>query len=108
MSETTRLRVEAVEERPRPKAVEAPPPPAEVAAPEPAPVETEYSTMLASFRTLGYVLSGRFILLLALIGAFILTCMAMFDPSVTRLWIAGTFAALALWPCVFLEVIKRR
>jgi hypothetical protein len=106
MSETTRLRVEAVEERPRPKAVE-PLPPAPPPTPEPPAYEVEYSAMLAAFRALGYAVSGRMILLLALIGAFVLACMAMFDPSTMRLYVLIAFAALVMAPCVLLEVRKR-
>lgn len=79
-------------------------------APPPAPVEIPPSTltvMLASFAALGFALSARALLLLALFGAFVLAVMAMQQQTSASLEVFLAYAALTVLPVTFLEVRRR-
>lgn len=99
---------------PTPK-VPAPPipdEPAAVAAPEPPlaaqPVRRQpeaIEVIVAAFAGLGYALSARALLLLALVGGFIL---AMTGRSVMGLLVLIAYGLLAIIPLVILEVRKGR
>ncbi len=78
----------------------------EISAPTAKP--TAMDVMVAAFGALGYALSARALLLLALIGAFVLAVMAMLEPSVLRLAVLGAFAVGAVGPVTILEIRKGR
>ena len=127
MAEVTRLRVEevAVEQPTRPpQPTIAPAPQIEAARPSipaieepqvffspprytPSPKSPTDEAMEAAFRAVGFALSARALLLLALIGAFVLAVMAMIGP-VDRLWVLCAYCCLMVIPLVFLEVRKGR
>lgn len=132
MAEVTRLRVEEVAvERPTiPQPMIAPlGPPIEQAAPrEPVYMGRGYEVppvitfsgggsetrskpsdeaMEAAFKAVGFALSARALLFLALVGSFVLALLAMVGDS-ARLWVLGTYCVLVILPLVFLEVRKGR
>jgi hypothetical protein len=63
--------------------------------------------MLAAFAALGFALSARLILFLAIVGAFALGVMAMLSPSVLKLAIVVCYGALTVIPMVYLELRRR-
>lgn len=63
--------------------------------------------MLTAFKALGFALSARALLFLALIGAFVLAVMAMLAQSYGALAVFIAYGILAVGPVTFLE-IKRR
>ena len=64
---------------------------------------TLFQTMLAAFTALGYALSARAILLLALIGAFVLAVRAQ---TAMDLGVLIAYALFAIVPVVVLEIRK--
>jgi hypothetical protein len=83
--------------------------PTPISTPEPAePPEPRTSDVLyAAFAGLGYALSARALLLLALIGAIGLGVMAMLRGGWMPLAILGVYAVLTVLPVVYLEIHKR-
>ena len=63
--------------------------------------------MEAAFKAVGFALSARALLFLALVGSFVLALLAMTGNS-SRLWVLGTYCVLVILPLVFLEVRKGR
>jgi hypothetical protein len=63
--------------------------------------------LIAAFGALGYALSARALLLLALLGAFVLGVFAMLNRDLMSLAILATYAALTVLPVVWLEIQKR-
>lgn len=55
------------------------------------------------FKSLGYVLSARALLLLALIGAFVLAVMAMVWQTLAALEVFSAYAIFAVIPVAYLE-----
>ena len=131
MAEVTRLRVEevAVERPPSPTPTIAPPGlPIEQATQPAPPFERPFTfatpaytpttipithrgpsdeAMEAAFKAVGFALSARALLFLALVGSFVLALLAMTGNS-SRLWVLGTYCILVILPLVFLEVRKGR
>ena len=64
--------------------------------------------ILSSFASLGYALSARALLLLALLGAFVLAVLAMEGQSVMGLWILGVYSMFTVVPVTVLEIRKTR
>lgn len=75
--------------------------------PEPA-ASTVKPSSLAAFEALGYALSARALLLLALIGAFVLAVMAMQYQTAGSLEVFVAFALGAVLPVTILEIRKGR
>jgi hypothetical protein len=77
--------------------------------PEPAePREPSTSeVLLLAFQSLGYALSARALLMLALVGAFTLGVMAMLNGKLMSLAILAVYAVLTVIPMVVLELRKR-
>lgn len=65
------------------------------------------SVLVTAFAALGYALSARAILLLALIGAFVLACFAMKSQTQDALAVLIAYCVLAVLPVVALEIRKR-
>jgi hypothetical protein len=85
-----------------------PPTPEAVAEAHPQPREPRTSeVLLAAFQSLGYALSARALLLLALIGAFVLGVFAMVNRDLMSLAILATYSAMTVIPVVWLELNKR-
>lgn len=111
----TRTAVEELPPKARPTpTLVSPPTPEPIQAPLPAPAPQPtvidpdvMQVVLTAFSGLGYALSARALLLLALIGAFALATMAMLTPSTMRLLVLIAFATLVVLPCVWLEIRKR-
>jgi hypothetical protein len=89
--------------------MEAPiqPPPNLTQAP-PQPIEpSALSVILNAFAALGYALSARALLLLSLIGAFVLACMAMTRGDNYGLAVLIAFCVLTVIPVTALEIRRR-
>lgn len=125
MANVTRLLVEEVSPQPSPMVSIAPPeppptieaiqlpPPQEVkpritfAPPETVPPDpTEIA--LAAFKALGFALSARALLCLALLGAFALGVFVMVTPDVIRLLALIAYCILTIAPLTYLEKTKGR
>lgn len=78
----------------------------EAVAPEP-PEPRASDVLVAAFGALGYALSARALLFLALIGAFTLGVMAMLSGKPMSLAILAAYALLTVIPMVVLELRKR-
>ncbi|MDE2096649.1 MAG: hypothetical protein KGL39_05325 [Patescibacteria group bacterium] len=61
-----------------------------------------------TFKALGFALSGRAILLTALVGAFAIAVMAMIWPSYFSLEILVAYGIFAVIPVAYLEVRRRQ
>lgn len=92
-----------------PKARKTPPPP----TPDPqGPPERhdEYSILnvtVAAFTGLGFALSARALLLLALIGAFVLAVLAAMAQTTSTLYVLIAFSILVVLPVTCLEFFRR-
>jgi hypothetical protein len=64
--------------------------------------------LLAAFAALGYAVSARALLFIALIGAFCLAVMSMLSQSVMSVIVLGVYLALTVLPMVFLELRAKR
>ena len=79
------------------------------ATPSPAPA-LAYSTLdvvLAAFSGLGYALSARALLLLALVGAFVLSLMAIQSQTLPALEVLVAYCVFTVVPVCFLEIRRR-
>ena len=63
--------------------------------------------VVMAFTGLGYALSARSLLLLALIGAFVLAVMAMQSQTMASLEVLVAYSVIAILPIAYLEVRKR-
>jgi len=79
-----------------------------VFAPDPpAPDTRRAEATLATFRALGYVLSARALLLVAVLGGFVLAVMAMLHESPASLYVLVAWCCLTIGPIVALELRRR-
>ncbi len=62
---------------------------------------------MAAFKSAGYILSARALLLLSLLGAFVLAVMAMLWQTLPALEVLIAYAMLAVLPVVYLETRRR-
>ncbi len=74
---------------------------------QPAPKSSSLGTAIEVFRALGFALSARAILLLAIVGAFVLAVMAMLSQTQEGLFVLVAYSCLTVIPAMILE-IKRR
>lgn len=77
---------------------------------QPAAAESEPSTLatvVGVFAALGYALSARALLLLALVGGFVLSVMAMNAQTQATLFVLVAYALLIVLPIVALEIRRR-
>ena len=65
------------------------------------------TVVLNAFAALGYALSARALLLLSLIGAFSLACMAMTRGDNPGLMVLVAFCLLTVVPVTILEIRRR-
>jgi len=104
-SSVRRLSVEDV--LPRPRAV----PPVQTAETPLPPLQPQTSStpdaIVATFRALGYVLSARALLLLALVFSFALAVMAMLSQTLFSLYVLLAGSAFAVLPVAYLETRRR-
>jgi hypothetical protein len=84
----------------------SPPPTPEPVAAEPREPRTS-EVLVAAFQGLGYALSARALLFLALVGAFVIGVFAMINRDWMSLAILATYAGLTVIPVVWLEIQKR-
>lgn len=63
---------------------------------------------IAIFKALGYALSARAILLVALIGAFVLAVMAVNAQSILSLEILAVYGTFGVIPVAYLEARRPR
>jgi hypothetical protein len=64
--------------------------------------------LLAAFSALGYAVSARALLFLALVGAFSLAVMAMLNQTTMSVTVLGLYCVLTVLPLVFLELRAKR
>ena len=64
--------------------------------------------LLAAFTALGYALSARALLFIALVGAFALAVMAMLNQTVMSAVVLGIYMLLVILPMVYLELRAKR
>lgn len=67
---------------------------------------TTFDVVLAAFGALGYALSARALLLLALLGAFFLGYEAMILQTPLALATLATYGVIAVFPIAYLEIRK--
>ena len=101
-STVRRLSVEEIE-RPRPVKTE---PAISSTAPTQLPAST-LDVAVAAFTGLGFALSARALLLLALIGAFVLAVMAMQSQTLAALETLIAYAVFTVIPVAYLEIRRR-
>lgn len=82
------------------------PVPAPPVAPQ-SPVKSEHDALIAAFRTAAKILSVRGLLFAALIGALVLTVLAILIGGVMPLIALGLYLALTIVPIVYLEIRSR-
>lgn len=64
--------------------------------------------MLGMFSALGFAVSARFLMFLALLGAFSLAVMAMMSQTVMAVVVLGVYCALIVLPLVMIEIRSKR
>jgi hypothetical protein len=75
----------------------------------PAPPKSDTTEIVATaFRGLGFALSARALLLIAILGAFVLATMAMVRTSNASLFVLIAYSVLVVLPVVALEIAKGR
>ena len=73
----------------------------------PPPQPNTLDVLLAAFTALGYAISARALLMLAIVGAFVLAVMAILSDKIPALVALGLFAALVVIPMCILELRRR-
>lgn len=63
---------------------------------------------MAAFRTAGYILSARALLLLALVGAFVLAVMATVSQTLPALEVLIVYGMTTVLPVAYLETRRGR
>ncbi len=63
--------------------------------------------LIAAFGGLGYALSARSLLLLALVGAFVLAVQAMSNQTLASLEVLIAYAVFTVIPVSYLEIRRR-
>ena len=76
-------------------------------APIPNSSTSSHEQVLTAFKALGFALSARALLLIALIGAFILAVMAMWSQTLPALEVLAAYGIFVMLPAVWLEVRRR-
>lgn len=82
----------------------------QMVTPEPTVIVQKQSisdVMLAAFSALGFAVSARFLLFLAILGAFALAVMAMRSEHTISLVVLGLWSVLTVLPLVALEINSR-
>lgn len=74
---------------------------------EPTLPPSTLQLLLTAFAGLGYALSARALLLLALIGAFVLAVMAMQAQTQAALMVFAAYALGTVVPVTYLEIRRR-
>lgn len=114
-STVRRVSVEEVEPRtrPRPSLVHPnlnPPPPTPEppqASPPPEPTSSALDVTVAAFTGLGYALSVRALLLMALVGAFVIGFKAMEAQTPIAMIGLSIYALFTVVPIAYLEIARR-
>ena len=98
-STVRRLNVEEVAPRKRPMEVLSTPAPAPT---NPTPQPSTLDVVVGAFAALGYALSARALLLLALIGAFVLSLMAITSQTLPALEVLVAYCCFTVIPVAYL------
>ena len=99
-----RLSVEDVPGKPRPRPI------LQENQSQPPTASTQVSSapdLVSAFKALGYILSARALLLLALIGAFVLAVMATLYQTLPSLEVLIAYAMFTVIPVAYLETRRR-
>ena len=103
-STVRRLNVEEVAPRRRPTEVQLPPPAPTIPTPQPSTLDV----VVGAFAALGYALSARALLLLSLIGAFVLSLMAITSQTLPALEVLVAYCCFTVIPVAYLEIRRRQ
>ena len=82
----------------------APPPAPTIPTPQPSTLDV----VVGAFAALGYALSARALLLLALIGAFVLSLMAITSQTLPALEVLVAYCCFTVIPVAYLEIRRRQ
>ena len=102
-STVRRLNVEEVAPRKRPMEVLSAPAPT-----TPTPQPSTLDVVVSAFAALGYALSARALLLLSLIGAFVLSLMAITSQTLPALEVLVAYCCFTVIPVAYLEIRRRQ
>ena len=78
-----------------------------IRGPQTEQTSSTHEAIVATFRSLGYVLSARALLLLALVFAFVLAVMAMISQTQFSLYVLLAGSAFTVLPVAYLETRRR-
>lgn len=113
-STVRRVSVEEVEPRPRPRPslvhpnLNPPPTPEPLpTSPPPEPTSSALEVAVAAFTGLGYALSVRALLLMALVGAFVIGFKAMEAQTPIAMIGLSIYALFTVVPIAYLEIARR-
>ena len=104
-STVRRLNVEEVAPRKRPMEVLSASAPAPTT---PTPQPSTLDVIVSAFAALGYALSARALLLLSLIGAFVLSLMAITSQTLPALEVLIAYCCFTVIPVAYLEIRRRQ
>jgi len=104
-STVRRLNVEEVAPRKRPMEMRSAPAPAPTI---PTPQPSTLDVVVGAFAALGYALSARALLLLSLIGAFVLSLMAITSQTMPALEVLVAYCCFTVIPVAYLEIRRRQ
>ena len=104
-STVRRLNVEEVAPRKRPMELLSAPAPAPTT---PTPQPSTLDVVVGAFAALGYALSARALLLLSLIGAFVLSLMAITSQTMPALEVLVAYCCFTVIPVAYLEIRRRQ
>ena len=102
-STVRRLNVEEVAPRKRPMEVLSAPMPT-IPTPQPSTLDV----VVSAFAALGYALSARALLLLSLVGAFVLSLMAITSQTLPALEVLVAYCCFTVIPVAYLEIRRRQ
>ena len=104
-STVRRLNVEEVSPKRRPMEVIPTSVPPQTSAPLPA---STLDVVVTAFSALGYALSARALLLLSLVGAFVLSLMAITSQTTSALEVLIAYCCFTVIPVAYLEIRRRQ
>jgi len=78
--------------------------PVQMTPPQPSTLDV----VVAAFAALGYALSARALLLLSLIGAFVLSLMAITSQTMPALEVLIAYCCFTVIPVAYLEIRRRQ
>jgi len=74
----------------------------------PTPQPSTLDVVVSAFAALGYALSARALLLLSLIGAFVLSLLAITSQTTAALEVLVAYCCFTVIPVAYLEIRRRQ